>query len=106
MFVIVKASALILHFFYGLSAGLAKFVFTQDKIMANNPSTPFWLEIKTEYIDANLEKVIAYLSRESSEPGTDSFYEETQKLLGKRVRELIRSLASTPIGQEDEKGEK
>ena len=74
--------------------------------MPTKPPTPFWLEIKTEYIDANLEKVLAYLSRESSEPGTDSFYEETEKLLGKRVRELIRSLASTPIGQEDEIGEK
>jgi len=32
-------------------------------------NTPFWLEIKTEYIDANLDKVISYLSKESQVPG-------------------------------------
>ena len=52
-------------------------------------STPFWLEIKTEYIDANLDKVIAYLSKESANKEADSFFEETQKLLGQRVPEGI-----------------
>lgn len=74
--------------------------------MATNPSTPFWLEIKTEYIDANLEKVLAYLSKESSEPGTDPFYEETERLLGKRVIELVKALSSKPIGREEWEGEK
>lgn len=69
--------------------------------MPTKPSTPFWLEIKTEYIDANLEKVIAYLSKESGEPGTDPFYEETERLLEKRVRELTEALSVSPIGQED-----
>lgn len=71
-------------------------------MMATTPSTPFWLEIKTEYIDANLDKVIAYLSKESSEPGTDPFYEETERLLTKRVGELVESLSGSPVGQEDE----
>ena len=61
--------------------------------MAQN-STPFWLEIKTEYIDANLDKVIEYLSKEASNSETDSFYEKTEKLLGQRVRELT---GETPI---------
>ena len=71
-------------------------------MMATTPSTPFWLEIKTEYIDANLDKVIAYLSKESAEPGTDPFYEETERLLTKRVEELVESLSGSPVGQEDE----
>ena len=74
--------------------------------MTANPSTPFWLEIKTEYIDANLEKVISYLSKESGEPGTDPFYEETERLLTKRVRELVTTLSSKPIGREEGEEEK
>ena len=70
--------------------------------MAQN-STPFWLEIKTEYIDANLDKVLDYLSIESREPGTDPFWEETEKLLGKRVRELVGSLAAQPLSAEESK---
>ena len=69
--------------------------------MATNPTTPFWLEIKTEYIDANLDKVIAYLSKESAEPGTDPFYEETERLLGKRVHEMMEELSNVPIWQEE-----
>ena len=65
--------------------------------------TPFWLEIKTEYIDANLDKVIEYLSKEASNNETDSFYEETEKLLGKRVRELVGSLAAQPLAAEESK---
>ena len=64
-------------------------------------NTPFWLEIKTEYIDANLDKVISYLSKESQVPGTDPFYEETERLLSERVKELSDSLSSAPIGSED-----
>ena len=65
--------------------------------------TPFWLEIKTEYIDANLDKVIQYLSRESSNSDTDSFYEETEKLLGQRVNELVGTLAQQPLAAEESK---
>ena len=35
-----------------------------NKTMAATTSAPFWLEIKTEYIDANLEKVIAYICQQ------------------------------------------
>ena len=64
-------------------------------------STPFWLEIKTEYIDANLDKVIAYLSKESANKEADSFYEETEKLLGQRVQELVKTLSRAPIGEDE-----
>jgi hypothetical protein len=77
-----------------------------DKTMAATTSAPFWLEIKTEYIDANLEKVIAYLSKESTVPGTDPFYEETEKLLGKRIQELLVSLSDAAIGREDVENDK
>lgn len=69
-------------------------------------STPFWLEIKTEYIDANLDKVIAYLAKESQNPGHDAFYGETVSLLKKRVRELEVSLAGTPVWESDEAADK
>ena len=65
--------------------------------------TPFWLEIKAEYIDANLDRVLDYLSKESREPGTDPFWEETEKLLGQRVRELIGTLAAQPLSAEESK---
>lgn len=67
--------------------------------MAQN--TPFWLEIKTEYIDANLDKVIVYLSKEASKEEKDSLYEETERLLGQRVRELIDTLASQSLTIEE-----
>jgi len=38
-------------------------------------TTPFWLEIKTEYIDANLEKVIDYLSKESQLAKKNELYD-------------------------------
>ena len=69
-------------------------------------STPFWLEIKTEYIDANLDKVIAYLAKESQNPGHDAFYGETVSLLKKRARELEVSLAGTPVWESDEAADK
>lgn len=67
-------------------------------------TTPFWLEIKTEYLDANLDQVIAYLSKEASNNDTDSFYEETVRLLGQRVGELIDTLAQKSIAAEEANG--
>ena len=62
--------------------------------------TPLWLEIKTEYIDANLDKVIQYLSKGSAMSG-DSFYQETVKLLSRRIRELIDSMAESKICEDN-----
>lgn len=66
--------------------------------MGNN-ATPLWLEIRTEYIDANLEKVITYLSRGKALSGNDAFYDETLRLLEQRVRELIVSLSAASIDE-------
>ena len=69
-------------------------------------ATPLWLEIKTEYIDANLDKVVTYLAKESANPGHDAFYEETVSLLGDRVDELSRTLSDSVIWTEDENADR
>ena len=40
----------------------------------SNENTPLWLDIKTEYIDANLDKVISYLTKEAYKSAHDAFY--------------------------------
>lgn len=64
-------------------------------------NTPLWLEIKTEYIDSNIDKVISYLARESSSASKDSFYSETEKLLSQRVEELIAQLSARSLANDD-----
>lgn len=68
--------------------------------------TPIWLDLKTEYIDANLERVLDYLSTESHHPETDAFYEQTGVLLKKRVKEIITEIIDTPIGEEENEDKK
>ncbi len=63
-------------------------------------STPLWLEIRTEYIDANLDKVIQYLSRGAVSHAGDPFYGETLKLLDSRVQELITQLCTADIDED------
>ena len=65
-------------------------------------NTPFWLEIKTEYIDENLDKVLRYLEKNSKQPEKDSFYDQTKTLLEERVKELLSELSSIPLETEDE----
>ena len=36
--------------------------------MADNVATPLWLDIKTEYIDQNFEKVVSYLVQGAKRP--------------------------------------
>lgn len=69
--------------------------------MAENVMTPLWLDIKTEYIDQNFEKVVNYLVQGAKRPATrDSFYVMTAKLLEERVQELTSKIISVPL-QED-----
>ena len=68
--------------------------------------TPFWLEIKTEYIDANLDKVINYLAKEAVNPEHDAFYDETVTLLGRRAVELTDTLSEASIWDADETADK
>ena len=69
-------------------------------------STPLWLEIKTEYIDANLDSVITYLAKESANSAHDAFYDETVSLLGRRIEELCRTLSEEVIWEADESADK
>lgn len=70
-------------------------------------NAPLWLDIKTEYIDANLDKVIQYLAKESyNQKNTDSFYEETLRLLTMRVQEIIEARTSSDIAVEETDGER
>lgn len=55
---------------------------------------PIWLDIKTEYIDENFEKVLDYLANGTK---TDAFYKTTVELLGKRVEQYLTSLLQKPI---------
>lgn len=65
--------------------------------------TPLWLDIKTEYIDENFEKVLNYLQKGSSEKSNqDSFYSTTITLLAQRVTELLEQIAARPIYQNEE----
>ena len=54
---------------------------------------PLWLDIKTEYIDENFEKVLEYLKSGNK---NDAFYQTTIELLGKRVEEYLKTLKTRP----------
>lgn len=55
---------------------------------------PIWLDIKTEYIDENFEKVLNYLANGNK---NDAFYRTTVELLGKRVDEYQKALRQRPV---------
>lgn len=70
-----------------------------------NPGIPLWLDIKTEYIDENFERVLQYLHTASMDVRKqDSFYQTTVNLLEKRVTAVLEDLYNRPIyaGFEDE----
>ena len=58
-----------------------------------------WLEIKTEYIDENLDKVIDYLSAQQASLQSDQIYEMTCSLLEKRVQTLLLPLSTAAIDE-------
>ena len=63
--------------------------------MATTQNTiPLWLDIKTEHIDENFEKVIDYLKAGNKK---DTFYQTTVELLGKRVEEYLKTLKTRPV---------
>lgn len=62
-------------------------------MMTSEHKVPLWLDIKTEYIDENFEKVLEYLKGGNKE---DEFYQSTIDLLGKRIDEYLKTLKSRP----------
>ena len=68
--------------------------------METTLSTPIWLDMRTEYIDANFEKFIDYLySNRNREP--DTFYSTSIKLLRERVEEIISITAGDALSSQD-----
>lgn len=61
-------------------------------------NVPLWLDIKTEYIDENFEKVLEFLKNGDK---SDSFYRFTLDILSKRVKELLDALKTKPVYHDD-----
>ena len=55
---------------------------------------PLWLDIKTEMIDENFERVLEYLKTSNK---SDSFYRITTDILAKRGKDMIESFNARPI---------
>ena len=68
--------------------------------MSTTNSTPFWLEIKKEYIDENIDKVQKYL-HDTCEKKDDPFYETTILLLRQRIEKLLSDISVYALYQED-----
>ena len=71
--------------------------------MSTINQTPLWLNLRTDYIDDNLEKLQSYLKNYSSPHQRDAFYETTINLLHERITMLLDELTSRPIYDEDSK---
>ena len=70
--------------------------------MADTNKTPLWLDLRKEYIDDNFEKLQSYLAECASNPSKkDSFFDTTIELLRARVEDLLNSIASKPIYEDD-----
>ena len=56
-------------------------------------NVPLWLDIKTEYIDENFEKVLEYLKSGNKK---EAFFQTTVDLLGQRIEEYLKTLKTRP----------
>ena len=62
--------------------------------------TPLWLDLKTDYIDENFNKVFSYIYKNNI--GTkDAFYDITIDLLEKRIEALIQEFHAQPLLQDE-----
>lgn len=66
---------------------------------STNDSKPLWLDLRTEYIDDNIDKLQDYLGSTSTRQ--DLFYQETLKLLEQRVSILLDNLARRKLYEEE-----
>lgn len=68
--------------------------------MATKSQTPLWLDLKTDYIDENFDKVFDYIYNNTI--GTkDAFYDITIDLLEKRIDALIHEFHAQPLLQDE-----
>lgn len=63
-------------------------------------TTPIWLDMRTEYIDANFEKFTDYLYSNKNKKA-DAFYESSINLLRRRVDEVVGIIAAEPLSTYD-----
>jgi len=67
----------------------------------NPQEKPLWLELRTEYVDANFEKLVTYL-HDNKDAQNDKFYTETLNLLRERTLELIQEFSDKHLYNFDE----
>lgn len=67
---------------------------TETKTLA-----PIWLELKTDYIDANFDRLVNYLKNHPNK--NDDFYQTTIELLQKRTTVFLDKLSREPLSLMD-----
>lgn len=68
--------------------------------MANQASTPLWLDLKIDYIDENFNKVFHYIHKNII-TSKDPFYDITIDLLEKRIESLIQEFKERRLQEDD-----
>ena len=68
--------------------------------MEKTSSTPFWLELRKEYIDDNFDKLLVYLQKTSG-GHQDDFYNITIHLLRQRIEKLLSTISVQPLYEEE-----
>lgn len=66
---------------------------------------PFWLDLKTGYVDENIDRILEYMKKSSvsGEAVEDSLYRTTADLIEKRVSEMLAGRDSMPLYAGNEK---
>ena len=70
--------------------------------MNGEEKTPFWLDLRKEYIDDNFTKLQEYLKGCATNKTKDSFYTITIDLMRQRVEDLLATISMRPLYQEEE----
>lgn len=68
--------------------------------MATQSSTPLWLDLKIDYIDANFEKVFDYIHHNVTK-NKDGFFDITMGLLESRIEAIIEEFQQQPLLDDD-----
>lgn len=70
--------------------------------MNGEGKTPFWLDLRKEYIDDNFAKLQEYLRDCATNKTKDPFYTITIDLMRQRVEDLLGTISTRPLYGEDE----
>ena len=70
--------------------------------MNGEEKTPFWLDLRKEYIDDNFPKLQEYLKGCSINKTKDSFFTITIELMRKRVEDLLNTISMRPLYHEEQ----